>query len=617
MKSLILPFIAFSLIIADVKAQAVAGDAGQVTQQVTITNALEEIAQTDPEVKTALASCYDNPVNPQNGNSATVSECLWASLTPAKQQQITEALNEFREESKGVTTGVNLRDYTQQSQSANSDALEKLQSFYSNRLEEELGTKNKSFTTNDQNTYFQLAKTQLGKNVTTAWSNFCLEAVWGNFAASNAPEDYKLIIPKQESDRTKVRNANLATLRNVTKSDPYVKCVVHIPLLCHQEKGIPKIFKGEANPQKIDYRNYTGHSNDVTEFKNFLNGSFTDISELKAADLEYTKTRACETYAYAESVRKQLQATEKVADKFNESMNEEMSQVKLNGQQWQGFALTNQQRESDIIDVERATTITSGDLVNGDDSYYQAVRDNEARLAPCMASNNQLADVNNEECQRLLASRDDIEQLKQTGATLMLETEAMKAKIAQASNVEAQKQIIADLRPDLAIDELTNAQITQEFQKIQNTYEDERTELVRSLSEQVNRLQEGQTQQDTSDKITAAANSLLKRGNEYVQLMHFNNIVTGLLAVEKSGGETSQNTRVINLELSSVASLDAQSTYSRGAGNNATLFSEQSNQQRSQQLRENVEIDTTERSSDVTRLKAEDMAKFNDYEISP
>src|SRR5690606_29573538 len=199
--------------------------------------------------------------------------------------------------------------------------------------------------------YFELAKTQLGKNVTTAWSNFCLEAVWGNFGSTNSP-DYKLIIPKDPGKRTAARDANLSTLKNITKSDSYVRCVAHIPLLCHEEKGVPKVLKSSnANASAVNYRGYTSHGSDVTEFKNFANAPLTSISKLEEDDLKYTKTRACETYAYTDSVRKQLQATEKIADKFGESMSNEMANVKFKGQQWQGMALSNQQRRDEIVDV--------------------------------------------------------------------------------------------------------------------------------------------------------------------------------------------------------------------------------------------------------------------------
>src|SRR5690606_18372485 len=108
MKTLVLTFTFLCLGLSEVHAQAIAGDAGQLSQQQTIANALEEIAQTDPEVQSTLAGCYDNPVDPSNGNTVSVSECLWASLSPAKKQQITEAMTEFRQENKDVTTGVNL-----------------------------------------------------------------------------------------------------------------------------------------------------------------------------------------------------------------------------------------------------------------------------------------------------------------------------------------------------------------------------------------------------------------------------------------------------------------------------------------------------------------------------
>lgn len=580
MKMLVITLLS-SLICVHAQGNAVPGAPGVVDQQQVVTNALEQIAQSDPEVKQKLAGCYTS-------NPDTVSDCLWKGLSAEKKDQIRRAIEEFQKESKGVTTGVNLRKHTQQKGSVTDDALSKLESFYSSRLEEELGTKDNSFTTNDQQVYFELAKVQIGKNIMSAWSAFCLDAGYA---------DGKIIVPKDDSKRNKIREENIKGLSNASEATEthYKSCIGHLAILCHEQKG-----KVAALEQTLNYKDYVKTTPSKKSVQSIHRTVVDNDMSLAVEDYKNTKTRACETLAYTQSLKNQLAATEKVADSFDNSMKDK---------KWAGVALEqNNITDRKAVDFDRATTITSGDLKDG---YYDTIAAGKERLEACLAG-----DITNEECKKLLVDAQDAEELKQSGAALMLETEVMKEKIdtaLKANDLEAQKQIVQSLRPDLAANELDPTRLKNEFDRIREQYSDERIELIASLSKKVKELQVGDTPNETEERVKSHAGKILSRGNEYVQLMHFNNIVTGFLQIKKNNGDTVKNSRVIDLELSNLAKIDSTANdrgYIQGT------FSEQENQVLSDGIRQNNKIETKpSNTSEIIRLQAKDVSSFNDYVI--
>ncbi len=586
MKALWLPFL-FLLPLSEALAQAQAGSHGTIARK---QNVLEEMVQSDPELKQKLGNCYET--TPENGD---IAACLWDGIGEAKQKQILAALEESgvgQQKLDSSAPGVTLDQFTKNQDGLSKQALDKLGAFYSKRLAEELGSNTATIKINDQSTYYELAKVQLGKNVMTAWSSLCLDMGWDT---GSSPE--RMYTFKDDSKRAEIRKSNLAGLNSIT-SDPnasgdnpfksYSQCISHIALLCREANGKTK---AQENAVTVDYGQAYASSTPK------IAGNTIDEDDIK-----YTRERACEIHAYVAGIQKQLQATEVVAERFGQGIDK--------GAYFGAGVFKEHNYSNDkAIKYDDVTTVTSGDVV-AEGSYYRAIKDNQELLAQCSSPNPP------PECKDLLSSAEQTEDLRATGAAFMLETKAVQEQIAKAQTEDDKRKLIQQLRPDLEVSELSVQDLEHEFQKISQQYRNEREHLISNLSERVRQLEASDDQGRTQSNMKTAADNLLKRGNEYVQLMHYNNIVTGFLNVVKSNGEETKNTRVIQLELERVAMLSTEDRI--GQSDYQSLFGDGYSDNLNRDLkRDNPDIGQGVEENSAVRLDSSNIAKFNDYIVEP
>ncbi len=638
-KLLPLLFIILCLDLQAMDNDVIPGSAGQVNDS--SPRALQAVIETDPAVQRVLKSCYDN--DPPKTANETMSECLWSRLG-SDQDRVKQLIQQAQEAEAGTQTAtadsVNLNSSVSgvkfktindsPADDLQKQALSKLGDYYSKRLDEAFKSTDNKLNVTDQQVFFELAKTQIGKNVITAWSSACLDAGWvDNTDGKNSGEYLVILAPSTSSGSNyqKLRNANMDALKGQVAgkqlSEKYFKCVAQFPMLCKKKNGKlnlqgagatqtpgtdPNSASGitagaSSQSQKVEYEDYSIPSGKVIKS---INGQGTGIttqsSEISALE-KSSQERACEITAYVDGLRRQLSATEKIANIMKDD-----TVTKSQG----NIELGKSQRTIGDVDIDRLTTVTSGDLT-AEDSYYGAVESNKQLLEECKQN------ASDARCNSLVANTDEEKaRIRASGVAFMLETEMIKNKIKDDTelaklSLEEKQTILRKLDPSTPVDE---GDIDQKIKNLRDAFSNERNALVASLSKKVEQL-ESSSANNLQSKTNTVADRILAKGNEYVQLMHFNNVISGYFSVE--GGKS--NVRVLDLELENVANLENNNGLSQGPGGG--LVSRFNNSYGSDLQREitknndGINIGGSSEQNEIINLKSEQIGQFLDYEIDP
>tara|TARA_R110000868_G_scaffold136049_8_gene348827 strand:+ start:6234 stop:8129 length:1896 start_codon:yes stop_codon:yes gene_type:complete len=605
------------------------GTAGVVAQQPN--QALQAVINEMPKVQDALKKCYDD-------GRPDVSACLWEKLDDGTKNEVRDKIQQAQEAELAATgdsqNSVNLRSTVSGARigtvaknaqdDAEKKALQKLGDFYGKRLDEAFKSTDGKISVTDQQVFFELAKTQLGKNVISAWSAVCMDAGW--------TENGKLVILKPGSaNYTDLRKKNIDSLQTTQAagdstagqilSGQFFKCAAHLPMLCRLAKGKPKAggsgsgsteaktlqVEAQDTTKEIDYSSYSiPKDKPIKTMSQRIDAFTTEDDSSKMTTLKKnSQQRACETVAYVDGLRRQLAATEK--------LNTIMQNDATDGD---GLGVVEEKRAADV-DIDRLTTITSGDVV-AEDSYYGAIQANSQLIETCKQN------PDDGQCINLIANTDEEKaRIRASGAAFMLETEILKeklldettgtidpAKLAQLSE-EEKKSLVRRLDPSLAVDEIN---IDATLTKISSAYFNERAALVESLAQRVRDMEGSSDPDQLKQDIGKAGDRILNRGNEYVQLMHFNNVISGYFSVE--GGKT--NIRVLDLELENVANLSASSSGGNNSGMSNFRDANYANtlRQNIQQQNEGIDLGGSDEQNEIINLRSDQIGQFLDYEIT-
>tara|TARA_R110000868_G_scaffold154736_1_gene380927 strand:+ start:44983 stop:46866 length:1884 start_codon:yes stop_codon:yes gene_type:complete len=601
------------------------GTAGVINQQPN--DALQAVVNEMPKVQEALKKCYDDP------NTSNISSCLWSNLDDGTKNEVKEKIRLAQEAEQAAQpdsqNSVNLRSTVSGArigtvaEDAKDDpetkALKKLGDFYGKRLDEAFKSSDGKISITDQQVFFELAKTQLGKNVISAWSAVCIDAGW--------TETGKLVILKPGSSGYQaLRQKNIDSLQNTQAgsdatagqvlSGQFFKCAAHLPMLCRLAKGKPKAggsasdSDGASNLQVdaqdtnkvIDYSSYSVPKDKDVQSMNQRGIAFKTANDDDEVDAikNSSQQRACETVAYVDGLRRQLAATEKLN---NILQNDEDIKGK------QSAIAQVQEKQLGDLDVDRLTTITSGDVI-AEDSYYGAISADAQLIETCKQN------PSDGQCINLIANtEEEKKRTRASGVAFMLETEILKeqldpTQLAQLSE-EEKKSLLRRLDPSIAVDEVN---VEDTLKKISGAYMNERNALVESLAQKVKQLESKDDPASLQSNIAQAGDRILGRGNEYVQLMHFNNVISGYFSVE--GGKS--NIRVLDLELDNVANLSANAQIGSGSGMSNFNDTNYANtlRQNIQQQNEGIELGGSNEQNEIINLRSDQIGQFLDYEIT-
>lgn len=629
---------------------AIPGSAGTINAQ--DQQSLQVVIENTPYIQAALKKCYDDP-DPNTRNN--ISGCLWSEIErQGKVAEVNQLIEQARQARAQSSDELRLSGASQNTVSENAEddiqkkAIKKLSEIYEKKLTEELKQDGSFLNVTSQDTFFELAKTQISKNIISTWSSVCINAGWaGNSLVIFQPQPnsslYEQIRKKNIEALTSTRGGVDQDNNPVSSGDnlsrQFFLCAKHLKSLCQESQAgtIKCPTNNSENPaasNPAEQSLNTGQCTDLAMPSYDRNSYFQTPSgdnpsislksinkQANAVDVtanfeeiaRKSRQKACEAYTYVDGLRRQLKATEKVVDILQADEQQKANETTPDGRKIIGsFRMDKVERRSGDVDIEKLTTITSADVA-AEGSYYESIENDISIISRCREN------PNDTQCAGILANTDaEKARIRNTGVALMLETESLKEKIGDAEKIaaldnEEKRRILKALRPNIDVDEVN---LDAELLKVQESFLTQRTNLIASLSDRVKQLEMSSPNNDVGAEIDRVGKSTLRQGNDYIQMIHFNNVISGYFKTETG----QQNTRVLDLELESVANLDNRALNTVEYGQNSELFNSSYKQNLQTGIRganPDLQLGASENTQETLRLKADDLSQFIDYEVEP
>ncbi len=493
-----------------------AGSAKVVSREQSI-DALKKYTQNDPEVVAALKLCTD--ANESGESDTDPMDCLWEgeNLSQAKKEEIYEALNFGNEEESYLPT---VSNYKTQS----SAATKVLETYMQKRLEEALFDEDdkKSIKALDDHTIFlNIYKSQLGKNLITEISAFCLYS-----------DPYTGFIPV--SDSKALAFYKDTNLKNLTK------------------KSIISTESSEEGSAA-----FTGFNQCIQRVGNICRGEDVDPEneipsrQKLAVPSRWTETAklpisACELNRLMTGVKSAIAATDSIIETYDE-----MSESSTNKNH--SLQVANVNRKD--INVNNIVNIGSNELID-ESGYEEKLKDvatdieENCNTAEAMAS---------EACKKYFTTNEENEAIKlESDFRNMAIAKKVEDEIDNANNdVEALRKIYKDQGltdedfDSLIAEAQKNNQDEFEYlsSKIKAQYNNERTALKDSLNDKLSQTEinaEDPTQ--TQSKAQELADTYKNSAESLAEVYQYANIVSSFIQVT-TNGEKGRNTAALSAEL--------------------------------------------------------------------
>lgn len=463
-----------------------------------------------------------------------MSGCIWNDLSDDLKKQVQQAYadeapkDNSRTPASATSSGSNL---TMKSKQIKTDymsdpAVVELSKVFQKKLEEALlgdeaaQKDKKKIAIVDHAKFIELYKTELGKTVVSAFTSYCMEAVINKkqeTTETNCKDDknnpttcplYFLAKDKKTNIKTNIDSLKKAHLESSTAENPnadsqqWSNCIASVNHVCYTDLG--------------------------TKYDN--------INEI---DVKESKTRACTIMDYVKSARKNLILADQ-QDAFYKDLGRGNSFVVENAQEV---------KITDKNSMDAVTTITSKDVEN---SYEVKNKELEKELSSCIDDNNQILD--SEKCKKFIsADRQDKEKaVTEFGLRQFALGDKMEDKLKNKSDVE--KYLVEEGYKPEKIKEMLkdDNDLTTVKEEIKKRYESERNAIIASMAQKVEKkttTKDGFNATDDKSQMVKIKEEISSRAEELKQLVHFNNIVSSYLEIDK-GGTKSRNVASLNAELS-------------------------------------------------------------------
>ncbi len=485
-----------------------------------------------------LMTCVWNDVEKNNDLKEQVIQNLKSNIAPEVKDEVASS----RYQDKATMTSLN------KNKSASLLALEK---HLQKQLEDALygervgGEKNlyKRERGASQNVFFNLFKSQLGKNVINILSSYCIE--------SEMIDNKYFLIPLSSQDQEIVKTSNIKGLAQ-TKTDAsgnqilqsaatWNACVGTIQHHCYQTNDIKEMgADGVLTSTGISYskdKMIDGCKDaDASGAEKFHNGSCDDV-------VNYTVKRACEVTEYISRARKSLDANEKILagmDKLN--MGRDPTAV-------ESYSDKNAKTK-----IDELTSLTSNQLVES--GALAAAKEEGTEFENCYKDG---AIQDAEACKDFLQTNRDEKLTELTEYKLNSEASIDEInKLTLDDEEKIQKILIEDGYNEADAKKLaSNEDILKE---IKNRYKQKEEALQKSVIDQINKItskKEGEVTELDVDTLKGIESELKSKTKDFAKLVHYNNIVSSYLTItsedEAQGKTTRQNTAMLQRELASNA----------------------------------------------------------------
>lgn len=373
----------------------------------------------------------------------------------------------------------------------------------------------------DEKTFQDLFQANVSKSIIHSISSFCMDTqiVEGNLQ--------RIYIAGKEGDK-KLEAARKDNIKNLVgpggknggdvSADRWSTCALNVSNYCYGEKI-------DSGPIKIDPKDdgYCGTDKDCKD-------QFAE-----------TKRRSCEVVSYLKKSRQELMASGKIIEKLGEY------EKNLGGIDTRFYNAAEKGKSVDDL-----TDITSGELAKKEGllGFSEVKVEEHQLLEKCTKAQN----VNDEDCQKLI--KDRAIDYDQEALSLYQRKEALAKKIDESSHDELEQVLIDQ---GLSAAEAKVRLDTQEKYdllraKLKKRHEEQFQQLVDQYGGVSNPSKKLTKEQQDLEKLQKIQQELGSGPDRLAQLLHYSNIVSGLLDVSASDEKGDnivkmKNTAILQKEL--------------------------------------------------------------------
>lgn len=392
--------------------------------------------------------------------------------------------------------------------------------------DEEAQKDKKTIAVVDHAKYIELYRTELGKTIVNAFTSYCVEA--------DIETSLKL---------------SVRTCKN--QDNPTAACPLFI--LSDDNSKAQTIKKNIQSLRGADLSSNTADATNPTSelwkkcILSVSNVCYTPKNDFAGANIDNqiirSKTRACTIMDYVKSARKNLMVADE-QKKYYDTLEPTVAMQMANARQ----VVINEKNSMDAV-----TTVTSKDI---EDSYQTKNDALKKEMDKCIDAKGDIADP--EICKKFIST--DTEAKEKALTEFGIRQYALEAKIEEKFNDKGEiekylkeegyaKEKIAQMISD----DLDLATVKKE---IIDRYKSEREAIIASMAEKIqSKTTKDNGKIDTSatgsdqEKLVKIRKELSSRSDDLKQLVHFNNVVSSYLEIDKGNGQKSRNVASLFAEI--------------------------------------------------------------------
>jgi hypothetical protein len=524
-----------------------------------------------PDIKKVKKVC-------ETENATDLGTCIWGKVKkdPALSEKVQALMDETLEEHEGISQHESVKVVSLKND--DSESIKALEKFYAEKLSKELFgesapgstqdlSKSKTEEIIDHKKFNKIFENQMTKNILSAVSTYCIEADLDH--KSGFP-----VVKPDLKDRQKQRKENIKSLSgpdqdstddngNTIKvsalkksSSNWQNCMLDIQYVCHGGK------KQKINP---DDGKFVRRDDGTIVTERFSKSGFEDDKEVDVYD--YSKTRACEVTNYLKIAKQNLKALEKISAGYEELASG--SSYGLEGKDINKKVIA----KEIVLDkgkLDNITSTTSNEFVN-EAGFAGKTNDDLANLEKCIKLKDKVNDSEPDEyefvggaqetCKKYLnTDHESVEKIKLEHDLRQRALAAKVEKLKDGSEDEIKQFLIDQGRDEESIEEdLKNVDFEVLREQITNRFAAEKEELIKSLNQKLEKQTSssagaidlnpnGGTGSDL-EKLSKIHEELSAKTESYAQLIHYNNMVTGLLEIKDDKGKSRRNTASVTREM--------------------------------------------------------------------
>lgn len=521
---------------------------------------LEKITEQVEGVQGRITRCK-NPANNNDGHGS-LDECIWNGLTEEQQRSVMEALENYKvgagRENGGTSTASSddpeNKDYNYNLGNfkvKKSKSVAKLEEYLQKKLTEALmgqEEQGKINVVDDHTRFYRVWKSQLGKNLITQLSSYCIYSRPDTGEVPDAPSNPN----DKDLDRKYLYTVNIKNLTVLNSAGGtqtpesfkgFNRCITNISNKC-LGISIPPAPQGEApfNMPSTDQEKIT----EIDKHTGLM-------------DKKLIIPSACELNRYMTGVKKTLKEMEKLVEEVGSR------------EEGRTFAANNIKTNREFT-TNQFTNIGSKELIEGEgNDYKKAVEDEVAQMEACEQSG-----TPDQTCSEYFSNKEDNEKIADE---FLIRNIALKNKLKKeltGDNVDVEMEDLQKFFTQKGMKEenfnkLVEQKEQEELRKpegqrrpkkkiikdlINEYFDKEKTALHKSLQDRLQATelstatdQNPDPAQANVNKIKAIKASIAQSPEDLATIYHYSNIVSSFLEVSGDDGESSRNTASLAAEL--------------------------------------------------------------------